>query len=119
MLFVPVGPTVLRVQSRSLYGRHVSSRFLDLFWGSRCSRFVARRSSLWLLNVMLAFVFGLLHFLPILSMWIDSLVACIWGAAGCLFATDVDDGVPASGLVGWWVGHLSVAGRNLVSFPPE
>ena len=55
----------------------------------------------------------------ILSMWIDSLVACIWGAAGCLFATDVDDGVPASGLVGWWVGHLSVAGRNLVSFPPE
>ena len=69
---------------------------------------------------MLAFVSGLLHFLPILSVWIDSLVACIWwGAAGCLFSTDVDDGVPGSGLVGWWVGHLSVAGRNLVSFPPE
>ena len=58
---------------------------------------------------MLAFVSGLLHFLPILSVWIDSLVACIWwGAAGCLFSTDVDDGVPGSGsgLVGWWVGGL-------------
>ena len=51
--------------------------------------------------------FGAASFLTDLSVWIDSLVACIWwGAAGCLFSTDVDDGVPGSGLVGWWVGGL-------------
>ena len=53
---------------------------------------------------MLAFVSRLLHFLPILSEWIDSLVASIWwGAAGCLFSTDVDDGVPD---LGGWGGGL-------------
>ena len=67
---------------------------------------------------MLAFASGLLHFLTILFVWIDCLVACMWwGAASCLFWTDVVDAVPGSGLVGW--GHLSVAGRNPFSFPAE
>ena len=38
--------------------------FWILFWG--------------LLNVMLAFASGLLHFLTILFVWIDCLVACMW-----------------------------------------
>ena len=62
-------------------GPFMAAVFLLVFWilfsGPWWSRLVAKHSSLWLLNVLLAFVSGC-WISWLLSAWTDCLVACIW-----------------------------------------
>ena len=82
------------IQSRLLYGRHVSTRFLVLFRDHDEAGLSPAAECL--VGVRL----GLLNFLTPLCM--DGLFWLLaFGAGGCLFWIDVVDTLPGSGLVGW------------------
>ena len=85
------------IQSRSLYGRHVSTSFLDPVFGAMMKQAYRQTLKSLAAECLVGVRLGLLNFLT--PVCVDWLLA--FGAGGCLFWTDVVDTLPRSGLVGW------------------
>ena len=111
MLFLSVRPNLFLVQSRSLYGRHVSTSFLDPVFGAMMKQACRQTLKSLAAECLVGVRLGLLNFLT--PVCVDGLFWLLaFGAGVCLFWTDVVDTLPGSGLVGWCLESVFFADTN-------
>ena len=78
MLFLSVRPNLFLVQSRSLYGRHVSTSFLDPVFGAMMKQACRQTLNSLAAECLVGVRFGAAEFLDSCLRGLIVLVACIW-----------------------------------------